>query len=61
MGTEPISKDGSTGVVTKTVEIEMLMLEQEQLKYGSAGVGAETVEMKVQVLEQKQKRWKRPV
>ena len=30
MGTEPVSKDGSTGVVIKTVEMEMLMLEQEQ-------------------------------
>ena len=30
VGAEPISKDGSTGVVTETEEMEMLMLEQKQ-------------------------------
>lgn len=30
MGTEPVSKDGSTEVVTETVEMEMLMLEQKK-------------------------------
>ena len=30
MRAEPISKDGSTGVVTETKEMEMLMLEQTQ-------------------------------
>ena len=30
MGAKLISKDGSTGVVTETEEMEMLMLEQKQ-------------------------------
>ena len=56
MGIEPISKDGITGVVTKTVEMEMLILEQEQKIWQgrcwsgnsgneSASVGAETGKM----------------
>ena len=56
MGTEPISKDGSTEVVTETVETEMLMLEQKKEIWKcrcwsrnrgneSASVGAETGKM----------------